>query len=184
MTLLSTDVYEDAQYQNAAPIGEQKQIPKGVHMIELSWDRNKGYMRIIIGTEKWWFKELLGRAQMLGTDNARGRINLRAMATLDGETLVMYRAPGATPHEMVDGTKRDATHNRLCYRRAGREWRLRDERLPWNHPDALIFATSYVGDMNAEWNKLDSIAHIYHNGWTVVDEHNVAHLYDPDLIYT
>ena len=183
MVTLSTDIYEDAQYQNAVPIGVQKAIPSGVHEIELSWDRDKGYMRINIGAEKWWFKEYLGKAQLLGTDNAKGRIHLRAMARLDGETLVMYRAPDAAPHELMDGTKRDTTHNRLCYRRAGREWRLRDERLPWNHPDALVFASSYVGDMNAEWNKDDPIAHIYHNGWTVLDEHNVAHLYDPDLQY-
>jgi hypothetical protein len=149
MTLLSTDVYEDVQYQKDAPIGTQKPIPAGVHEIELSWDR----------------------------------IYLRAMATLEGETLVMYRAPDATPHKLVDGTRRDTTHNRLCYRRAGHEWRLRDERLPWNHPDALVFASSYVGDMNAEWNKLDRVAHVYHNGFTVLDEDNVAHLYDPDLSY-
>jgi len=50
-------------------------------------------------------------------------------------------------------------------------------------PDALIFANSYVGDLNAEWDRLDKIAHIYHNGKTVLDEHGVAHLYDPDLNY-
>ena len=184
MTLLSTDVYEDAQYQSDEPIGLQQPIPAGVHEIELSWDRKKGYMRIVIGREKWWFKEYLGKAQLLGTDNARGRINLRAMVRLDGETLTMYRAPDATPHQLVDGTRRDTTHNRLCYRRAGHEWRLRDERLPWNHPDALVFASSYVGDMNAEWNKLDRVAHIYHNGFTVLDSSGVAHLYDPDLSYS
>jgi hypothetical protein len=183
MTLLSTDVYEDVQYQKDAPIGTQKPIPAGVHEVELSWDRHRGYMRVIIDGQKWWFKEYLGKAQLMGTDNARGRIYLRAMATLEGETLVMYRAPDATPHKLVDGTRRDTTHNRLCYRRAGHEWRLRDERLPWNHPDALVFASSYVGDMNAEWNKLDRVAHVYHNGFTVLDEDNVAHLYDPDLSY-
>ena len=61
--LLSTDVYEDAQYQSDAPIGQQKPIPLGVHDIEFSWDRNQGYMRVIIGSEKYWFKELLGKCQ-------------------------------------------------------------------------------------------------------------------------
>ena len=104
--LLSTDVYEDAQYQSDAPIGVQPQIPLGVHDIELSWDRKKGYMRVIIGGEKWWFKEYLGKCQLLGTDNAKGRLNLRAMARLDGETLTMYRAPDAIPHWLVEGTER------------------------------------------------------------------------------
>ena len=180
--LLSTDVYEDAQYQSDTPIGQQKPIPLGVHDIEFSWDRNQGYMRVIIGGEKWWFKELLGKCQLLGTDNEQGRLHLRAMARLDGETLTLYRAPDAIPHRLVEGTERKKTHNRLCYRRAGQEWRLRDERLPWNHPDALVFASSYVGDMNAEWDRLDKIAHIYHNGYTVL-AHGVAHLYDPDLHY-
>jgi hypothetical protein len=155
----------------------------GVHDIELSWDRKKGYMRVIIGGEKWWFKEYLGKCQLLGTDNAKGRLNLRAMARLDGETLTMYRAPDAIPHWLVEGTERKKTHNRLCYRRSSRDWRLRDERMSWNDPNALVYADSYVGDMSAEWNGLDKIAHIYHNGWTVVDGNNVAHLYDSDLIY-
>ena len=98
MTLLSTDTYEDAQYQSDAPIGPQEPIPTGVHSIELSWDRTKGYMRVIIGGKKWWFKEYLGKAVVLSTDNERGRLNLRAVARLDGETLVMYRPPDATPH--------------------------------------------------------------------------------------
>lgn len=184
MTLLSVGTYEDAQYQSDASIGPQAPIPVGVHDIELSWDRRQGYMRIVIGDQRWWFKEFLGKAQLVGTDNVRGRINLRAMATLDGDTLIMYRAPDASPHQLVDGTKRDTTHNRLCYRRAGREWRLRDARLPWDHPDALVFADSYVGDLSAEWNRRDQVAHIYHNGYTVVDKDNVAHFYDPDLSYT
>ena len=52
--------YEDAQYQSTTPIGPQAPIPPGVHNIELSWDRKKGYMRIVIGGERWWFKEYLG----------------------------------------------------------------------------------------------------------------------------
>ena len=71
MTLLSTDTYEDAQYQNDAPIGPQEPIPAGVHSIELSWDRSRGYMRVIIGGKKWWFKEYLGKAVIVGTDNGR-----------------------------------------------------------------------------------------------------------------
>ena len=80
MTLLSTDTYEDAQYQSDAPIGKQEPIPTGVHSIELSWDRSRGYMRIMIGDQKWWFKEYLGKAVVVGTDNGRGRITLRCPA--------------------------------------------------------------------------------------------------------
>ena len=179
--LAHPETYEDAQIQSAAPIGEQDPIPAGVHDIELSWDRKQGYMRVIINDKTWYFKEYLGKAQVLGCDNKRGRLRIRAMARIDGETLTMYRDPNAPPHAEVEGTRRETTHNRLCYRRATEEWRLRDERMPWNHPDALVFTQSYVGDLNAEWHKNDSIAHIYHNGYAIIDSQNVAHLYDTEL---
>ena len=181
--LASQQVYEDAQYQSTTPIGPQPPIPDGVHDIELSWDRKKGYMRIIIGGEKWWFKEYLGKAQVLGTDNQRGRLYLRAIAQINGETLTMWRDPDAPPHGNVLGKIRRKTHNRLCYRRATEEWRLRDERMDWDDPEALVFTKSYVGDLNAEWHANDSIAHIYHNGYAVIDDDDIAHLYDPDIMY-
>ena len=195
--LAHPDVYEDAQYQSEVAIGSQAPIPPGVHNIELSWDRHKGYMRIIIGNGRWWFKEYLGKAQVISCDSKRGRLNLRAMARIAGATLAMYRDPSAPPHKEVEGVKREKTHNRLCYRRASEEWRLRDERLDWNHPEALVFTKSYVGDLNAEWHTNDSIAHIYHNGFAIIadattdeeltDWHpplvvpKVAHLYDTEL---
>jgi len=148
-------LYEDSQYQSDAPIPAQGQIPAGVHNIELSWDRKAGYMRVVIESRTWHFKEFLGKAVVVGTDNQRGRINLRE--------------------------RREATHNRLCYRRSSRDWRLRDERRP-DSPDALVFTASYVGDLSAEWDKRDNIAHIYHNGWTIIDDKHIAHLYDPDLV--
>ena len=58
---------------------------------------------------------------------------------------------------------------------------MRDERLAWNHPDALVFTKSYVGDLNAEWMAQDTVAHIYHNGYAIVDKDDIAHLYDPEL---
>lgn len=177
-TELVVDQYEDQQYQNPAPIPTQAPIPPGVHDIELSWDRKKGWMRIKIAGKSWWFKEYLGRCQVLSTDNSKGRLNLRAMAVLNDETLTMYRDPSAKPHERVAGVVREKTHNRLCYRRSSQDWRLRDEHKG-NAPDALVYVKTYVGDMNCEWNAQDSVAHIYHNGWTVLDENDVAHLYDP-----
>ena len=97
----SQQVYEDAQYQSSDPIGYQPPIPAGIHDIELSWDRKRGYMRIIIDGATWHFKEYLGKAEVTGTDNKRGRIYLRAMARIDGETLTTYRDPSAQPHPEV-----------------------------------------------------------------------------------
>ena len=179
--LLDVTTYEDVQYQSLAPIGPQDPLPLGVQGMELSWDRNAGYMRVVIDGKTWHFKEYLGKSQILGTDNSRGRLHIRAIAMLHGETLIMYRDPSAEPHPQVEGLHRSSTHNRLCYRRASRDWRLRDERMAWNDPEALKYVSSYVGDMSVEWNRNDSIAHIFHNGYVTIDEDNVAHLYDPEL---
>jgi len=129
----------------------------------------------------WWFKEYLGKAQILGTNNEKGRLYLRAMAQIDDETLTTWRDLLAPRHEEVGGVRREKTHNRLCYRRATEEWRLRDERKDWNDPNALVFTKSYVGDLNSEWHKNDSVAHIYHNGFAIIDKDDVAHLYDTEL---
>ena len=176
--LAHPETYEDAQIQSAKPIGEQPPIPTGVHDIELSWDRRKGYMRVIIDGKTWWFKEFLGKAQVTSCDSRRGRIYLRAMARIDGETLTVYRDPNALPHPEVEGERRESTHNRLCYRRQSQEWRLRDERMDWNHPDALRFTKNYVGDGVFEKHADDLVAHVYHNGYSIIDENDVAHLYE------
>ena len=195
------------QFQSPQPVWHQDQIPAGVHDIELSWDgkarADGGYFRVIlrglsddpdalvhhphhqagaVHPHTWWWKEYLGRAQVIGTDSREGRMHLRAMLRISGETLTMYRPPDAIPHPVVEGIERPATHNRLCYRRETQEWRLRDERRP-DMKDALVFTKNYVGDLNAEKNVLDSVAHIYHNGWTVIDSDHVAHLYDPLINY-
>jgi hypothetical protein len=170
-------LYADSQTQNEAHIPAQAPIPAGIHAIEISWDRRAGWMRAVIGSQTWHFKELLGKAQMTGTDSIRGRINVRAMARLEDETLMLYRAPDAVPHARVEGVERMDTHNRLCYRRSHRDWRVRDERRP-EAADALVFVTGYVGDLNVEWEGRDPIAHIFHNGEVVVDADRLAHLYD------
>ena len=175
--LASQQTYEDAQYQASEPIGPQEPIPAGVHDIELSWDRKRGYMRVIIDGKTWHFKEYLGKAEVTGTDNKRGRIYLRAMARIDGETLTTYRDPLAS-HPLVEGERRESTHNRLSYTRQSQEWRLRDERMEWHHPEALKFTKSYVGLLNAEWHMADSVAHISHNGYVIIDKDDVAHLYE------
>ena len=179
--------YTDSQAQNDAPIGPQPEIPPGVHDIELSWDRKTGYMRIIIEGSTWHFKEFLGRGVMTGTENKRGRLYLRSMARINGETLTLYRGPGEQPHPIVAdkyiAQRLEPSHNRLCYRRDTQQWRIRDERKDWNNPEALKFVESYVGDIAAEWNKDDPWAHVYHNGFAIIDTDNVCHLYDESLIY-
>jgi len=190
--LVVEDQYEDQQYQNPDDIPPQAPIPSGTHDIELCWDRKKGWMRIDIGDQSWWFKEYLGRCQVISTQK-KGRINIRAVARIEGETLTMGRSPDATPHPIAAGTVRRKTHNRLCYRRAQTDFRVNDDgderngfgnRIP--DTDAtppkqrkLVYVKSYVGDLYCLWNKNDTVAHIYHDGTIIIDEDNVAHLYDP-----
>ena len=183
MTLLSTGVYEDAQYQAEAPIGVQSQIPAGVHDIELSWDRHKAYMRIIINREKWWFKELLGKAVATYADSEKGRLHFCGMARIDGETLTLYRPPDAEPHPVVEGLVRSPSLYRTCYRRSDKKWRARDERMPWNAEGAMIAVNDVVGDFAVEWLEKDKAAHVMHRGWEIIDDRGVCHLYDPDLSY-
>ena len=185
-------LYADSQSQNDAHIPAQPPIPAGVHSIEISWSRSAGWMRAIISSDHyrrvnlaldsktWYFKELLGKAQIIGTDNDLGRIQMRAMARVEDETLMLYRAPDAVPHPKVEGVERLETYNRLCYRRSHRDWRVRDERRP-EAQDALAFVTGYVGDASVEWNHLDPVAHIYHKGSVIIAADGLAHLYDPSL---
>ena len=191
--VIETDQYEDQQYQNPASIGPQMPIPDGVHDCELSWDRKKGWMRLIINGQSWWFKEYIGRCQVISTNNEKGRINIRASARIDGETLRMWRDPDSKPHPRVDGVSRRKTQNRLCYRRSQRDFRVNDDGDHYNGfgtrtPDTndtpikerkLVYVRSYVGDLNSLWNKSDSVAHIYHLGEITIDDNDVAHLYDP-----
>lgn len=182
-------IHPEAQYQNPAPIGPQDPIPPGVHDIEISWDRNKGYMRAIIGMKKWWFKELLGRAVLVDTDNKKGRINVQAKAVLTDEQLVLYRPADAEKHLWVKGRAYPSTHNRLCYRRSNLDWRLRDEReTNKGNLEAIVFVKGYTGDLNVEWPSQDAIAHIFHRGpWVHCDSGcpihpngDYAHLYSED----
>ena len=183
MVQVSPQVYEDAQYQNDVPIGSQSAIPSGVHDIELSWDRAKGYMRIIINNQKWWFKELIGKAVVTHADSAKGRLHFHGMARIDGETLTLYRPPNALPHLVAEGLERPTSLYRTCYRRSDRKWRARDERMSWNDPDALKIVSDVVGDFAVEWRINDRVAHIFHRGWEIIDDKGICHLYDPDLNY-
>ena len=183
MVLINAGVYEDVQYQNDAPIGPQPAIPGGVHDIELSWDRSRGFMRIIIDGQKWWFKELIGKAVVTHADNKKGRLHFYGMARIDGETLTMYRPPNAPVHPTVEGLERPVSLYRTCYRRSDQKWRTRDERMGWEAEGAMIAVNDVVGDFAVEWRVNDRVAHIFHQGSEIIDEAGVAHLYDPQLNY-
>ena len=62
----------------------------------------------------FWFKEYLGKAQVLGTDNEEGRIYLRAMAQINDETLTMWRDLLAPRHEEVEGTRAREERQERC----------------------------------------------------------------------
>ena len=197
-------VYGDSQSQNPEPIPEQSPIPRGSHSMRMSWDREEGYMKVVIGDATWYFKELLGKAVVIGTDADVGRIYLDGTASINGETLTLGRPANAEPHRIVEGEELDNTYNRCCYFRDQKRWRLRDEKKTAEHhaynvthnltrydvgwkdlesPDLIRYVKSYTGDGWLSWTASDPYAHIYHQGWTVIDEDNVAHLYDPDEVY-
>jgi len=166
--VLERAVESEAQFQNSAPIGPQSQIPLGVHDMIVSWDRQEGYMSVRAAGDRWWFKEMLGSAVLTDTDNAVGRLHITAKGEINGEQLVLWRPSNAPPHPMVRGTRRDISYNRLCYFRAEQQWRLRDERMAWNSPEALRILPGYVGDWNIEWPQSDTVAHLFHQGFVVI----------------
>jgi len=195
--------YSCNQVQSAKPIPEQSPVIAGVHDIILSWDLEHGWMKLRI-EDAWWcsnggvwfFKELLtrGSVTVLGTNTEVGRIHLRGMATSDGEVLTLHRDPKAEFHPLVEGLKLDKTFNRMCYFREQKVWRLRDEEKTaeyakngWDlqSPDLLKLVNSYEGDGKLSWAYSDQFAHIYHEGPVIIsDEDNIAHLYDPDEVYS
>lgn len=167
------EIEAEAQFQNSAPIGPQPPFPKGVYDMVISWDKTKGYMSVRLWEQRWWFKELIGTALATGNDNPVGRIHITAKGELHGEQLQLWRPSSAPPHPMVYGERRDITYNRLCYFRAKAKrglpcWRLRDQHIPWEHPDALRIIEGYVGDWNIEWPTNDTVAHLFHQGFVIV----------------
>ena len=185
--------YTCNQVQSARPIPAQPPVPTGVHDMILSWDLEHGWMKLRIDGVVWFFKELLGKAVVLGTNTNVGRIHLRGMAASDGDTLTLYRDPKAEPHPVVEGLEIDKTYNRMCYFREQKVWRLRDEDKTARYhaegkdvhsPDVIKYVKSYKGDGVLSWAFSDQFAHVYHEGRVIIDENNVAHLYDPDEVYS
>ncbi len=68
-----------------------------------------------------------------------------------------------------------AAHYRLCYNRAGENWRLRDE-----ESGELRLVTDYEGDANFNWQ--DGGSHVFHDGPVHIDDDLVAHFIDPKLV--
>ena len=182
------DVYvdNDNQIQSNEEIGYQEPMPCGIEELELSWDRKKGFMRIIIKDQgTWYFKELMGKAQLLSADSERGRLYIRAIPFLDGDTLYLARDPESVAHERLEeddiAESLQKTNNRLCYNRQETCRRIRDERKPWMDNSSRRLVADYVGDISIEWNRDDIVAHIFHKGEILLDNENVAHLYDAEL---
>ena len=182
------DVYvdNDNQIQSNEEIGYQEPMPCGIEELELSWDRKKGFMRIIIKDQgTWYFKELMGKAQLLSADSERGRLYIRAIPFLDGDTLYLARDPESVAHERLEeddiAESLQKTNNRLCYNRQETCCRMRDERKPWIDNCSRRLVADYVGDISIEWNRDDIVAHIFHKGEILLDNENVAHLYDAEL---
>jgi hypothetical protein len=163
--------YADEQYQNPEPIGPQAPMLTGVRDIEMSWDRNAGYMRTIIEDQRWWFKEVVGKAVILDTDSSRGRMNIRAKAQLLDERLVLWRPSTAEPHPSVEGERYTASHQQVCYYRARQVFRITDTReRAKGSTSALTLVKGYVGDWVVEWPLNDIIAHLFHDGpWILCD---------------
>lgn len=177
----------EAQYQNPEPIGPQSQIPSGVHDMIVSWDKTEGYMSVRVAGDRFWFKQVLGKAVVTETNNAAGRIHITAKAELNGETLTLWRPSTVEKHPWVKGTAHPSSYQRLCYRRSDKDWRVRDEvETRKGNQNSLVFVKGYVGDLVIEWPTEDPIAHVFHQGpWTKCDpgcflheDGGFAHLYE------
>ena len=180
-----------AYLQNPDPIVEQSAMPNSLQLMELSWDRTAGYMRLVIGGQgKWYFNQVSGTAEILSADETTGRLSIWAIPSLNNGELVLTRDPAAPPHPMVpDGEIAEVlnpTLHRLCYRRQANEdgnmpehlWQVWQESLfPHHHR----FVSNYVGDLSISWPKEDEAPHIFHQGLVVIAANNTAHFYDLDL---
>ena len=151
---------------------------------------------------RWYFKEFVGKAVIDGTDNPKGVILMHVRsAGLDSNrpAMMVLRRPTVEevpPQVQVAGRLMPQSTYRLCYRRAKFDWRIRDEHMAWDAPDALHFVTGYKGDLAGTWFN-DPMAHIFHTQTLVLTDgptpcrpashnpcpgHGVAYLLDPSLV--
>ena len=106
-----------------------------------------------------------------------GRLIMRGRLVIQDGTAYLYRGEDEPYSEPPEGL-RENSNWRLCYYRAERNWRLRDEHMARDDPKALRLVSGYAGDLNITW--FDGSTHIFHDGEVVVDENNIAHFIDPN----
>lgn len=126
---------------------------------------------------EWLCTRLAGNGQMIEALGETGRLIIRGRLVISAGVAYMYRDEDAPYAEPPEGEREDSQW-RLCYFRAERNWRLRDQRMPFNDPKALRLVSGYAGDLNMTW--YDGSTHIYHSGEVVVDKDNIAHFIDPN----
>lgn len=147
---------------------------------------------------RWYFKEFAGKACISGTDSSKGMIMMQVKdALLEGDMMWLRRPSiqDVPAQQQVAGRLLPKATYRLCYRRAHSDWRVRNEEMDWNDPDALHFVNGYVGDLVGTWFN-DPMAHIFHTKDLVLTDgltpcltsqqtpcagHNLAVLLDPSL---
>ncbi len=64
------------------------------------------------------------------------------------------------------------SHWRMCFRRAHKDWRLRNEET-----GELYHVANYEGDINLNW--FDGHSHFFHDGSVYLDSEFTAHLTNP-----
>jgi hypothetical protein len=128
----------------------------------------------------WFFKEMAGNAVVTGTNNPHGVILMQASAQVDGDILYLRRPKDVPPLPPAPGQRLPRAKYRLCYRRAYRDWRVRDEEMPWNDERALHFCRGYIGDLAGSWFA-DPLAHIFHHQSVILRDDGLVQLVDESL---
>ena len=165
--------------QNTDPLPKQPAMPAGTKDWELSWSRTYRWMRLRDpATDQFWFaKTMVGKCRMVSTNSEFGRMTIRGRCQLIGEQIFLYY-PKEGAYELdaseIEGQRLPNSHWRLCYHRAGRDWRLRNERT-----NELTFVKDYRGNLSINW--LDHGSHVFHDGSVILDRAGTAHFIDNEL---
>jgi len=167
--------------------------PSDLRDWDFSFDRKKGLFRWRTDGNEWLCNRAAGQAEVMQASSANGHIIFRCKLLMRDNTAYTYL--GDEPVlDVLDFPKTSClvgeegqdygsiptapSHWRLCYHRAGRNWRLRDERT-----SNLWFVNDYRGSINLNWftgavnlgSEFD--AHIYHDGRVTVDESGTAYFF-------
>lgn len=175
--------------------------PNGMRDWELSWSRRQNLMRLRLDGQEWLFKSAAGKVRVLHADSETGRVDIRCKVRIENDTAFLYltgqerhqeftqspacvvippttegqQAAGVTLHPLpTQETRLPYSHWRLCYNRAGKDWRLRNERT-----GDLWLVKEYHGECNLNW--MDNGSHVFHDGPVVIDVEGTAHFLDPEL---